>query len=853
MVIGWASSRWFGDAAASAISFTPEMEDTRGGVSPQVVARSADDSVPTTVISAGLTDPESEPEARANPDRTDVADTGQEVLETQEVEGLHGILEATAEALNAPGEHTATVISGSWHDELDELVQTDSSRGNMIIAFGESDWHEFDFEAEAMRVAGSNGIRLVFHLQDAKNFRAFTIGDYGNKGVDITTTRNGAWQRDKQVFHPADSIGNGRWYRLRIEVRGAEVRGYLDGNLVVEGSDPDLTSGRVGLASWASRVRFRNIVVREPLGGVLWEGLPEVAGAPPHGSAGFVESDGESPGEPEGSSAAVANRTWDASRVGAVEASWATGPLPGGREATADVDESFAEVARIARFPYCINGPDDYYAGAVGLVSGFGRDQSCIADLVALRAARRQVEDSLVTAAATCEDVLLDAWRLSRAYDELGLWRLEQDANDEFIAGLIDAAAESEDLRHEAAMLGKSLGKLVVNGGVQYVIGAAELDLQSRLAGTWAADLLPHFEAAAGPVTETHMVAIGTADKLCPAPKGQAGWPFGTLALRSRSGLTLTRAAVRVVLSDEAGNDCPWFGYFDSLSPSTTIVLQPSGLYLLRDALGHSGPATLAKPLRATISVFAAEGRDVDRLFEFPAGPPPPNRAPFTESERIAFRDEFVESMRVASRVVPLLRQTLAEAFPLPLNPVVARSRLVEVFGGGASFGIYSDSGTLASVIHLDAFESETETIYGLLVFVDGRRVVLHARFVDELDRGCVIAVTDRRLLENGQSIGGAQAMLAAAVRPDVAWITAPFAIWGGARRIDFGQTLGDFLVTFNELHHGMKGPPNSARVAGPCAKPWLVLHLDEDMAPWLQELADTRVHVTETRLKPHE
>jgi len=39
-------------------------------------------------------------------------------------------------------------------------------------------------------------------------------------------------------------------------------------------SDDSLTSGRVGLACWDTKVRFRNIRIHDTKGKLLWTGLP---------------------------------------------------------------------------------------------------------------------------------------------------------------------------------------------------------------------------------------------------------------------------------------------------------------------------------------------------------------------------------------------------------------------------------------------------------------------------------------------------------------------------------------------------------------------------------------------------
>ena len=70
-----------------------------------------------------------------------------------------------------------------------------------------------------------------------------------------------------QVFltTTADSPAEpGRWYDYRIEVRGPEIRVYIDGELQIAYTDPDpILSGGVGLYTEDAHVLFRDPAIRE--------------------------------------------------------------------------------------------------------------------------------------------------------------------------------------------------------------------------------------------------------------------------------------------------------------------------------------------------------------------------------------------------------------------------------------------------------------------------------------------------------------------------------------------------------------------------------------------------------------
>jgi beta-lactamase regulating signal transducer with metallopeptidase domain/Tol biopolymer transport system component len=53
-----------------------------------------------------------------------------------------------------------------------------------------------------------------------------------------------------------------KWYTLELEVKGRQLRGFLDGQLVAEGVDDRLTRGGIHLNSWNTRVRFDDFSVQ---------------------------------------------------------------------------------------------------------------------------------------------------------------------------------------------------------------------------------------------------------------------------------------------------------------------------------------------------------------------------------------------------------------------------------------------------------------------------------------------------------------------------------------------------------------------------------------------------------------
>ena len=52
------------------------------------------------------------------------------------------------------------------------------------------------------------------------------------------------------------NVTPGTWYRLRLDAVGSRVRGYVNGRLLIEATDPQPTSGRQGLMTYRAAADF---------------------------------------------------------------------------------------------------------------------------------------------------------------------------------------------------------------------------------------------------------------------------------------------------------------------------------------------------------------------------------------------------------------------------------------------------------------------------------------------------------------------------------------------------------------------------------------------------------------------
>lgn len=97
---------------------------------------------------------------------------------------------------------------------------------------------------------------LITRYTDPSNFYYLMI--WNNQTVQIRRMVNGVFE--PVAVAPFNPVA-GRTYRLRLESVGTSLRGYVDGQLMVQGRDTSLASGRAGLTMWKTAAEYDNVIV----------------------------------------------------------------------------------------------------------------------------------------------------------------------------------------------------------------------------------------------------------------------------------------------------------------------------------------------------------------------------------------------------------------------------------------------------------------------------------------------------------------------------------------------------------------------------------------------------------------
>lgn len=129
---------------------------------------------------------------------------------------------------------------------------------------------DYAIEYEAMRVAGQDFFGAVtFPIRSLKTCATLVNGGWGGGLVGISNIDEQS--ANENATRSEHRFVNGQWYRFRLEVRSEEIKGWLDGRLIINASlkarTISLRAGDIeqcapfGLATYGTTGKVRGLVV----------------------------------------------------------------------------------------------------------------------------------------------------------------------------------------------------------------------------------------------------------------------------------------------------------------------------------------------------------------------------------------------------------------------------------------------------------------------------------------------------------------------------------------------------------------------------------------------------------------
>jgi alpha-L-arabinofuranosidase len=130
---------------------------------------------------------------------------------------------------------------GEWKVQDGALRQT-GSKENIRATAGQKDWADYTYSLKARKLGGAEGFLILFGVRDDNQKAWWNIGGWGN-------SRHAIEMGGIMGNEVPGKIETGRWYDIRVEVKGQQIQCYLDGKLVHDITTPPVKS----LVATASR------------------------------------------------------------------------------------------------------------------------------------------------------------------------------------------------------------------------------------------------------------------------------------------------------------------------------------------------------------------------------------------------------------------------------------------------------------------------------------------------------------------------------------------------------------------------------------------------------------------------
>jgi alpha-L-arabinofuranosidase len=127
--------------------------------------------------------------------------------------------------------------SGEWSWDGGVLKQT-SDATNCRATVGDPAWTDYTYTLKARKNSGAEGFLILFHVRGPDDYLWWNIGGWNNSRTAIETAEHGAKRELGQASNV--KVDANRWYDLKLDVKGRQIRGYVDGQLVTEAIDEEL-------------------------------------------------------------------------------------------------------------------------------------------------------------------------------------------------------------------------------------------------------------------------------------------------------------------------------------------------------------------------------------------------------------------------------------------------------------------------------------------------------------------------------------------------------------------------------------------------------------------------------------
>jgi alpha-L-arabinofuranosidase len=124
---------------------------------------------------------------------------------------------------------------GSQWSVADGAYRQSASGDNRRSVTGDRDWTDYTLSLQARKISGREGFLIMVHAADSNNYVWWNVGGWNNTLTALEAIQDGESNRISEQV-PV-TVEPNRWYDIRMEVKGRNIKCYLDDKLVSEGTE----------------------------------------------------------------------------------------------------------------------------------------------------------------------------------------------------------------------------------------------------------------------------------------------------------------------------------------------------------------------------------------------------------------------------------------------------------------------------------------------------------------------------------------------------------------------------------------------------------------------------------------